>query len=73
VKGATEGVWIAAVQESRAQYAQAYRLAWASIIPFVVLATVAVVCMRGVRELMTEKVEATVERVGEREEKESEV
>lgn len=44
-------------------YANAYRRAWASIVPFVVLATVAVACLRGVKELMTEKVEATVERV----------
>jgi hypothetical protein len=63
VEGATDAVWAAAVDESRSQYAAAYRLAWASIIPFVVLATVAILCMRGVSELMTEKVEATVERV----------
>jgi hypothetical protein len=44
-------------------YAHAYRLAWASIIPFVARALVAVVCLKGVKELMTEKVEATVERV----------
>jgi hypothetical protein len=62
-------VWAAAVGESRAQYAAAYRLAWSSIIPFVVLATVAIVCMRGVGELMTDKVEATVERVWRDEEK----
>lgn len=36
-----------------------------SVIPFVVLAIVAVLCMKGVRELMTEKVEATVEHVRE--------
>jgi hypothetical protein len=65
VEGATDAVWAAAVAESKLQYAAAYRLAWASIIPFVVLATVAIVCMRGVGELMTEEVEATVERVAE--------
>jgi len=69
VEGATRAVWAAAVGESRAQYAAAYRLAWSSIIPFVVLATVAIVCMRGVGELMTDKVEATVERVWRDEEK----
>lgn len=69
VEGATQAVWAAAVGESRVQYAAAYRLAWSSIIPFVVLATVAIVCMRGVGELMTDKVEATVERVGREEEK----
>lgn len=63
VPGATPGVWAAALDASHWQYAYAYRLAWASIIPFTVLAFVAIVCMRGVSELMTEKVEATVEQV----------
>lgn len=63
VPGATSEVWAAAAGESQAQYAQAYRLAWASIIPFVVLATVAVGLLKGVSDLMTEKVEATVEHV----------
>ena len=67
IPGVTEEIWGAVIHESRKQYAQAYRLAWSSIIPFVVLAAVAVACMRGVSELMTEKVEATVERVGEKE------
>jgi hypothetical protein len=44
-------------------YAHAYRPAWASIVPFVALALVAVVCLKGVKELMTEKVETTVEHV----------
>ncbi len=39
-------------------YAHAYRLAWAGVVPFVVL---------DVKELMTEKVEATVEHVGSNE------
>lgn len=61
----TAGVWAAATAESRWQYARAYQLAWASIVPFVVLALAAVAFLRGVGELMTEKVEATVEqRVG---------
>lgn len=63
VAGATPKVWAATLDASRWQYAEAYRLAWASVIPFVVLAIVAVACLKGVRELMTEKVEATVERV----------
>jgi hypothetical protein len=63
VTGATDAVWAAATTESHWQYAYAYRVAWASVIPFVVLALVAVICMRGVKELMTEKVEATVEHV----------
>ena len=62
VSGATQTVWNAAIEESEWQYAYAYRLGWASIIPFVVLAIVAVALLRGVKELMTEKVEATVER-----------
>lgn len=63
IPGATPEVLAAAVEASRAEYAHAYRLAWASVIPFVVLAIVAVALMKGVRDLMTEKVEATVERV----------
>jgi Fungal trichothecene efflux pump (TRI12) len=52
----------AATNASRWCYAHAYRLAWASIIPFVVLALVAVGLLKGVKELMTEHVEATVEK-----------
>lgn len=63
IPGATPEVLAAAVEASRAEYAHAYRLAWASVVPFVVLAIVAVALMQGVRDLMTEKVEATVERV----------
>lgn len=48
---------------SHKEYAHAYRLAWASIIPFVILALVAIFFLKGVKELMTEKVEATVEHV----------
>lgn len=50
---------------SEKAYAAAFRLAWSSIIPFVVLAIVLIACLRGVKELMTEHVEATVERVAE--------
>ncbi len=71
VVGATDAVWAAATGESQWQYAYAYRLAWASVIPFVVLALIAVWFMRDVSELMTEKVEATVEHVNPREEKET--
>lgn len=52
----------AASNASHLLYAAAYRLAWASIIPFVVLALVAIAFMKGVKELMTEHIEATVER-----------
>ncbi|KAK8054248.1 MFS general substrate transporter [Apiospora saccharicola] len=59
--GITPEIWIAALGASREEYARAYRLAWSSVIPFVVLAIIAVACLKGVKELMTEKVEATVE------------
>lgn len=63
VDGATLAVWTAAIDASKWEYAYSYRLAWASVIPFVVLAIVAVALLKGVKDLMTEKVEATVERV----------
>lgn len=65
VQGATPEIWSAATDESRWQYAKAYQLAWASVIPFVVLAIVAVSFLKGVKDLMTEEVEATVEYVTE--------
>lgn len=68
VEGATNAAWAAAMHESRWVYAKAYQLAWASVIPFVALAIVAVAFLKGVKELMTEKVEATVERVEEKRE-----
>jgi hypothetical protein len=52
----------AAWDASHWSYARAYRLGWWSVVPFVVLATVAVACMKGVKELMTERVEASVEK-----------
>lgn len=61
IPGATAEVWSAALDASRWEYAHAYRLGWASVIPFVVLAIVAVVFLKGVKELMTEKIEASVE------------
>ncbi|KAK7931103.1 hypothetical protein PG985_001815 [Apiospora marii] len=70
--GITPEIWAAALGASREEYAHAYRLAWSSVIPFVVLAIVAVACLKGVKELMTEKVEATVEHA-ERVEKGDEV
>lgn len=54
-------------------YAKAYRRAWASIVPFIVLAIVAVFFLKGVKELMTEKVEASVERREVRDGKELDV
>ena len=63
IKGITPSILGAATNASHDAYAHAYRLAWASIIPFVVLATVCVACLKGVREQMTEHVEATVEHI----------
>ena len=63
VVGLTPEILGPVMSASQHAYAAAYRLAWASIIPFVVLAIVAVACLKGVSELMTEKVEATVEHV----------
>ncbi|KAF2269044.1 MFS general substrate transporter [Lojkania enalia] len=65
VPGASPEVLAAAWDASHWSYARAYRLGWWSVVPFVVLATISVACMRGVKELMTEKVEATVEHVKE--------
>jgi hypothetical protein len=63
IEGANADIMDAAWQASYWSYAKAYRLGWWSVVPFVVLATVAVACLRGVKDLMTEKVEATVETV----------
>ena len=68
VKGATPEIMRAAINASHWSYARAYRLGWWSVVPFVVLALVCVACLRGVKELMTEKVEATVEHVSDDEE-----
>jgi MFS family permease len=63
VPGANAAVLEAATHASHWAYARAYRLAWVSIVPFVVVATIAVACLKGVKQLMTEKVESTVEKV----------
>ncbi|KAF1961542.1 MFS general substrate transporter [Byssothecium circinans] len=62
IPGANAEVMRAAWEASYWSYARAYRLGWWSVVPFVALATASVAAMRGVKELMTEKVEATVER-----------
>lgn len=62
VKGIDGAVLAAVTTASKNVYAKAYRLAWASIVPFVVIAIVCVACLKGVKELMTEKVEASVEK-----------
>lgn len=61
VAGINSNIVKAVTDESHKLYAGAYRLAWASIIPFIVLAMVAIFFTKGVKDLMTEHVEATVE------------
>ncbi|KAJ6622019.1 major facilitator superfamily domain-containing protein [Mycena sp. CBHHK59/15] len=65
VPGVSDAVLAAATNASHEAYARAYRFAWIPVIPFVVVGMVCIACLNGVRELMTEHVEATVERVGE--------
>lgn len=63
IPGVTPEIVSLVVNESHHLYAAAYRLAYASIIPFVILAFVSSCFLKGVKELMTEHVEATVEKV----------
>lgn len=63
VPGANDVVWGAAIAASQAEYVHIYRVAWCSTIPFVILATTAVMFMRGVNDLMIGEVEATVENI----------
>lgn len=62
IDGLTPPILADAVDAGHWTYAHAYRLAWSSIIPFVVLAIVAVYFLRDVKQLMTDRVEATVEK-----------
>ena len=62
VPGINGDIIASAENASHWAYARAYRLAWSSIIPFVVIAIVCVAFLKGVKEQMTEKVEASVER-----------
>jgi len=62
VPGISPEILAAATHASQETYAAAYRLAWSSIIPFVVLAIVSIIFLKGVKELMTEHIEATVEK-----------
>ncbi len=61
IPGASSSILAAAANASELAYAHAYNLAWLSILPFVVIALIAVACLKGVSELMTERVEASVE------------
>ena len=62
VNGLNDKILGVALGVSHNVYAEAYGLAWASIIPFVVLAIVAVCFIKQVKELMTDHVEASVEK-----------
>ncbi|OAG01644.1 MFS general substrate transporter [Paraphaeosphaeria sporulosa] len=62
VPGVNDMIIRAALEASHWSYARAYRLGWWSVVPFVALAIASVACMSGVKDLMTEHVEATVER-----------
>ncbi|KAF2205838.1 MFS general substrate transporter [Delitschia confertaspora ATCC 74209] len=61
VPGMNAQVLSAATGASHKVYAKAYNLAWWSILPFVVICMIGLCFLRGVKDLMTEKVEATVE------------
>lgn len=63
VPGINPVILRAATNASRKVYARAFNLAWWSILPFVVICMVALCFLRGVKDLMTEKVEASVEKV----------
>lgn len=61
VDGLNDKILGAAMSASEWQYAHAYRVAWASLIPFIVLAILAVWFTKSVKDLMTDHIEATVE------------
>lgn len=73
VPGADQEIASAAWDASHWSYARAYRLAYWSVVPFVALATIAVISMKDVKHLMTEHVEATVEIESEDENNEKKV
>lgn len=61
IHGSNQEIITVAVNASHWAYARVYQLAWRSVIPFVVLAMIAVYFMKDVGALMTETVEASVE------------
>ncbi|KIW99285.1 uncharacterized protein Z519_00948 [Cladophialophora bantiana CBS 173.52] len=63
IEGLTDPILAEAVSAGHWTYAHAYRLAWSSIIPFTVLAIVAVAFLKDVKKLMTDRIEATVEKM----------
>ncbi|KAF2474092.1 MFS general substrate transporter [Lindgomyces ingoldianus] len=67
VPGINNAILQAATHASQEVYARAYNLGWWSIFPFVVICMIGLCFLRGVKELMTEKVEATVEKIKQQE------
>ncbi|KJX97170.1 hypothetical protein TI39_contig541g00017 [Zymoseptoria brevis] len=63
VPGISEANLGAARGASHTVFAAAYRLAWSSIIPFVVVATICCFFLTDVSHLMTEHIDATVEKI----------
>lgn len=72
VPGINDNIIRAATHASQNVYAKAYNLGWWSIFPFVVICMVSLCFLRGVSEMMTEKIEATVEKI-KKEEKDMEM
>ncbi|KAL8292408.1 hypothetical protein RQP46_001020 [Phenoliferia psychrophenolica] len=62
VPGINANIISAAVSASRNSYAKAYQAAFLSILPFIAVAILAIFMVKNVGELMTEHVEATVEK-----------
>jgi hypothetical protein len=72
VPGMTSVILAEVLNASHWAYSRAYNVAWASVIPFVVLALLSVACLKGVEELMTDHTEASVEKArGNKEESHS--
>lgn len=61
IPGMNSTILEAASDASHWAYAHAYRLAWSSVIPFVALAIIGILCLKDVKEMMTEHIEASVE------------
>ena len=65
VPGISDSILGAAMGVSHQVFAAAYRLAWSSIIPFVALAIICCCFLTDISHLMTEHIDATVEKVPE--------
>ncbi|KAF2117940.1 major facilitator superfamily domain-containing protein [Lophiotrema nucula] len=66
IPGINSTIITSAVDAGHEVYARGYQLAWASIVPFVVVAIVCCALLTDVKKLMTEKVEATMEKLPEK-------